>query len=333
MIQILERALVVIFFLTLLIAWYFHWEEGLPLQDALITSFMLFTAGEPMTLNPSQVHWTTGVVMVIQSLLGLATLSIVLTLLTNIIFSEKVQQLMAKKKVNMENHIILCGLGNVGYRVLKILRKLSQPVVVVDWQDDKELCDLAKRMGVPVIPENLKREKALELAGIEKAKSIIICTGNDLLNMEVALNAREKRPDIPIVLRMFDTELAKKLSEAFNIRVAFSSSQLAAPVFAAAAIDRSVFGALYVDKDIFVSARKVVQQNSTLDGMRLEEFLSRFDVSVIKLVSGEEVKLFPIQGHTLKAGDILFLLCPQEVLFEIKKANQPPEGELDPYAT
>ncbi|RME76588.1 MAG: hypothetical protein D6785_13590 [Planctomycetota bacterium] len=325
MIRLLERILIGILVLIGLITLYLHFQEGLTFKEAVISSLMLFSAGEPLDLHPGKMSWFTGILVVTQTIMGLATLTIVMALITNFLFSERIQKMFEKPKITEENHVILCGLGNVGSKVLQELLRLNQKVVVIDWGDDKHLVDMAKKKAVPVLKENLKDETSLELANIDKAKSLIICTGNDMVNMEVALNARERRPDIPIVMRMFDQKLAKKLSHAFNIRIAFSSSQLAAPVFAAASIDRSIFGSLHVENEIFISARKEIQPGTRLDGMTVDQLLKEREVTILKLISGEERIKIPKGNRVLKAGDILYIACTHDELMKVKAMNRPPE--------
>lgn len=321
MIKILKKILLGILISTVLIALYLSRVEGIPLREALLISLMLLSAGEPLTLDIANIGWFTEVLVVIQTLLGLATLTIILALLTNFLFSEKMKKLLEKEKITMKNHVILCGLGNVGFRVLTELMRLKQEVVIVDWETDKDLVDRAKGDGAKIINRNLKDETALEEANIGEAKSVIICTGNDLLNMEVALNARERRPEIPIVMRMFDQKLAQKISHAFNIRIAFSSAELAAPVFAAAAIARSVFGSIRVGTQVLVSAEKIIITGSRLDGMTVGELQDKRELSVLKVISGNDHIKFPPRERKLQGGDIVYITCTQEELDRIKEDN------------
>jgi Trk K+ transport system NAD-binding subunit len=70
---------------------------------------------------------------------------------------------------------------------------------------------------------------------VARAQSIVCCTSDELTNLDIALDARDLKPDIKVVLRMFDRAFAAKVAKGFNIKTALSVSALAAPAFAAAA--------------------------------------------------------------------------------------------------
>lgn len=291
--------------------------ENLNFHDAILITLMLFGAGEPLTLNIQKMGWLTGLLMVSQTILGLATLTIAFGLLTNFMVSEKIAKLMAKEKVRMKDHIIVCGLGNIGLRVASELMALEQKFIVIDRGDEKDYVELLRKKKIPMILDNLKDESVLEEACIADAKSIIICTGNDLLNMELALNVRSKREDIVIVMRMFDQALARKIKSAFNIKVAFSASALAAPVFAAASLDRTIFQTTKVEKQLFVSAKVEVKPNSKILDMSIDD-LRKQDLVVLKLISGEERLKFPVGERKFQAGDTVYVTCTLDTLEEMK---------------
>lgn len=209
-------------------------------------------------------------------------------------------------------------MGNVGYQIAKELYRLKQDFVVIDRGDDKDLVEIAKKRGCKVLIENLKNSDSLDAAQIQHAKSLIICTGDDLLNMEVALMAREKREDIIIVMRMFDQDLAKKVKNAFGLKIAFSASGLSASVFAAASIDQTVFQTVRVDKELFVSAKIHIENECAVIGMSLDELMAK-DLVVLKLISGEERLKFPRGDRQIQLNDLMYITCSLEVLKEIKK--------------
>jgi len=209
-------------------------------------------------------------------------------------------------------------LGNVGYQIAKELRRLDQDFVIIDRGDDKDLVEIAKKRGCKVLVENLKNSDSLDAAQIAHAKSLIICTGNDLLNMEVALMAREKREDLIIVMRMFDQDLAKKVKNAFGLKIAFSASGLSASVFAAASIDNTVFQTVRVDKELFVSAKIHIENECKIIGMTLDELMAK-DLVVLKLISGKERLKFPRGDRQVQLNDCMYITCSLDVLKEIKK--------------
>jgi hypothetical protein len=133
------------------------------------------------------------------------------------------------------DHIVLCGLGHLGYRVLGQLIAAGVPVVAIEKDSGGRFLDEARRTGVPILVRDMKDDQALVDAGIEHARAIVIATNDDMANLEVALDSRRMNPKIRIIMRQFDQQIADKLREAKLIDEAFSSAALAAPAVAAMA--------------------------------------------------------------------------------------------------
>ncbi|MGE5787770.1 MAG: potassium channel family protein, partial [Myxococcales bacterium] len=137
---------------------------------------------------------------------------------------------------SLSDHVILIGLGKVGYRTYLTLHRLGISVVVIDFDERSTFLAYARRDGAPIIIGDARHESLLEEAGIARARAVVIATHNDLANLEVALDERQKRPDIRAVMRLFDQNMADKVHAGFDIRAALSTAALAAPTFAAAAV-------------------------------------------------------------------------------------------------
>jgi hypothetical protein len=116
---------------------------------------------------------------------------------------------------------------------------------------------------------------------------VIACTDDDLSNVEIALDAREISPDIRVVLRLFDQRLASKIVNSFDIEAAFSASALAAPAFAAAAVDPSVKDSFYVGDDLFVYSAFWVPEGSSLTSQSVWDLWGKYDVNTLSFTSAE----------------------------------------------
>jgi hypothetical protein len=130
------------------------------------------------------------------------------------------------------NHIVLCGLGHLGYRILTQLLTAEQAVVALEKATDARFLADAKATGTPVLVRDMKEDQALIDAGVPHARAIIIATNDDMANLEVALDARRMNPGIRIIMRLFDQRMADKFKEAALIDEAFSPAALAAPIVA-----------------------------------------------------------------------------------------------------
>jgi len=138
------------------------------------------------------------------------------------------------------NHIVVCGLGRVGLRVATRLIESGYPVVAVERQWSAGLVARALELNIPVVVGDAREPTILRQAGVMRARAVVAGINGDLVNIEIALATRALRPRIPVVLRAFDEELDTGVEKVFGADSTFSTSALAAPTFAAAALSRGI---------------------------------------------------------------------------------------------
>ncbi len=165
-----------------------------------------------------------------------------------------------------KNHVILCGLGQVGWLVLEYLKQTGWPIVVID-----DRCDLndARLAGVPLVRGDCRLKENLEAAGIAQAKALLVLTSADLVNLTCALTASSLRPDLRIVARFFNQNLIGRLGKAVPNLHPVSKSALTAPLFALTALSGETLGAFelpHVRKEI---AELRIGAQNPLRGKRL----------------------------------------------------------------
>jgi hypothetical protein len=67
------------------------------------------------------------------------------------------------------------------------------------------------------------------------------------LNLEIALGARARNPNMPIVLRIAEASFAASIARHFDFRTTYSAAALAAPAFAGLARMRGARGRIVVE--------------------------------------------------------------------------------------
>lgn len=136
----------------------------------------------------------------------------------------------------MNNHVILCGLGELGFRTLERLRALGERVVVFDPDPSPGFQQQLAEWGVPLHMDAGRTPRALREAGVLTARALIAATDDDMTNLAIALSAREENHDLRLVVHIFNPQLAARVArELPNTRV-LDVAALAAPVFAFAGI-------------------------------------------------------------------------------------------------
>ncbi len=171
----------------------------------------------------------------------------------------------------MHGHFIVCGFGIIGYRICEMLHRLGERVVVVTLGGHEERLAAARGNGVEILIGDARDPALLRRAGVERARAVLVVAASDLVNVEISLDVLKLSPDLPVVVRLFDQNLARQLEAAFSIRRALGMAVLAAPNFAAAAIGREVVGSFRYEEDKLVVGRLDVANHPDLAGQRPEE--------------------------------------------------------------
>lgn len=209
----------------------------------------------------------------------------------------------------MEGHFIVCGMGRVGYRVVNLLRRLGEPVTVINKNTREEWSEMAEARSVRMILGDARDMRLLEEAGLHSARALLIATDSDLTNIEIALDVKKRRPDLPIVVRIFDQTLARQLEAAFDIRRALAMSVIAAPTFAALAMGEDVINSFRMEDTLLVAGRLSLSADSPLVGLPVRECGAQRRLAVLSCErEGVETGPIPDPDMPLCPGDRVTLL-------------------------
>jgi Trk K+ transport system NAD-binding subunit len=204
------------------------------------------------------------------------------------------------------DHIVLCGLGHLGFRVLEQLVFAKVPVVAIEKDEKGRFVAPAKAFGIPVLICDMKDDQALLDAGIEYARAVIIATNDDMANLEVALDSRRFNPAIRVIMRLFDQQIAGKIADAMMVDAAFSASALAAPAVAAMSMDAKVTPSAVIDGVPHVTAELSVDAKSGFCGRSIDQIEEDFAVRILARVPVDApVQSPPPHSATIAAGDRL----------------------------
>lgn len=303
--------------------------QGLDIGAAAYAVFALLVFETPL---PLPTFWLTRLVFFAVPITGILVLGQGLIRMGNSLLDVDLwNRAMA---ATYKDHVIVCGLGRVGLRVIRWILDLGEEVVVIDNRPDNQFVGEIRRWGVPVIIADARRSGALKDAGIEAAESIVPCTSDDLMNLSIALEARQLVPGIKVVLRMFDNHLAANVEKGFDIHTAFSIPDLSAPAFAAAATRAPLDYAFSYDeeeeKSLLTITKFTVVSESSLVGYTIRQLEAEFDVAVIAHRSNGKFQLHPKGDAVLCVGDRFVLSAPIHELNRIAKLT-PPTHDMDLY--
>jgi voltage-gated potassium channel len=211
------------------------------------------------------------------------------------------------------NHMILIGLGHLGFRVVNRLCEMGEEVVVIEVDPRSDLQQAIERLEVPLINDDATREVVLEAAGVRRARTIILCTQNDSLNLEVALKARALKPDIEVVVRIFDDSFASSLQKQFGFR-ALSATGMAAPVFAASATNIDLTPPVIIEGKPHILARIKVNASSHLRNLTVNQVEEKYHTSLVVLSRNGDRKFHPEGSLEICQNDSLAVFgAPEDI--------------------
>ena len=119
---------------------------------------------------------------------------------------------MKKQIERLSNHFIVCGFGDIGSSICSGLDEAKVPFVVIEANE--ETAEFAIQRKYPVVKGKATYDVTLLQAGIKDAMGIVICLGDDSINMHVSLAAREINPDIFIIARGYKSHIEKRMVRA-----------------------------------------------------------------------------------------------------------------------
>jgi Trk K+ transport system NAD-binding subunit len=180
-------------------------------------------------------------------LLGSATIATVYSLITDFIVTARVRQLLGRKSVPERDHVVVVGLGNLGLRVIDELADHGIEVATIDRDAENPYYSTVQENHA-IVTGDARMSTVLASANVATARAVLILTGDDAVNLSVALSAKELNPGARIVVRLFDAEFARKVEENPAIDAALGASRIAAPTFVASAMFPGVLKA-FIDGD------------------------------------------------------------------------------------
>ena len=261
---------------------------------------------------------------------GLALLPLITAAVVEGMVNARLALAGGRTAARREDHIVVVGLGNVGTRVLRQLVDLGLQVVAIDRSADARGAKVAEQLGVPFIVGDAAREETLRAASIATSQALVVVSTDDVTNLQAALNARAVRPDLRVVLRLFDDDFARRVETAFSINSSRSVSRLAAPAFAGAMLDRDVLATIPVDRHALLVAGVQVYAGAPLDGSPLARADRPLSVRVIGLsaAGAEWVDWAPDPRRVLAAGDRVLVVARRAGLRAlVEQATPPPEPD------
>jgi Trk K+ transport system NAD-binding subunit len=262
------------------------WDRDSPV-DAFFRTISLMATGADMHEKDYHSAWLKVFVSVLR-VAGAALTAAFTAIVTNYLLRARLGGALEVRRIPDGGHVIVCGLGNVGYRVVEELLAYGERVVVIELARDARFVATTRRLGVPVIVGDATVREVLRQAHSPTARAVITATSSDLVNLEVALLVRDLNPEQRVVVRLTDPNLAASLRESADIRFALSIPVLAAPAFVAGLFgDRVLTVCLVAGHLLAVLTLRVGPQDASLIGSTVRAVAVNYRLLPVALTAAD----------------------------------------------
>ncbi|MFI0164302.1 potassium channel family protein [Streptomyces sp. NPDC017095] len=287
-----------------------------PLGAFYLTLLDLFAIDDPALGAPPGRQ----LLQLLSALVGLLLLPVLLATALEALGTFRTASALRRPPRGLSGHVVLLGLGKIGTRVLTRLRELNVPVVCVESDPEARGLATARRLRVPVVLGDVTQEGVLEAAQIHRAQTLLAVTSADTTNLEAVLYARTVRPDLRVVLRLYDDDFATAVYR--TLRAAHphaltrsrSVTHLAAPAFAGAMLGRQVLGAIAVERRVLLFAAVDVDGHRQLEGRTVREAFRAGAWRVLALEGRTDTSA----DHVLAKGDRVVIAATRRGLAELR---------------
>ena len=206
---------------------FFHFYEKLSWIDSLY--FVIVTVA---TVGYGDINLATSPVLakiagIILILASTVFIWMIFSLTIDSILKKRILLALGRKKYNLKDHIILCGLGRLGYFIAEELLQKGEKLIIIEQHEDGRYLDYFRQLGAEIYIGDGRLSKVLADTNVAQAKALISVISNDSINLEIGLNSRAFQPGIRLVLRIFDVQMAEKIKEYLNIHLTLSASDIA----------------------------------------------------------------------------------------------------------
>ena len=187
----------------------------------------------------------------------------------------------------ISDHIVVVGLGDVGTRIVRTLNEAGIDVVAIEKDLHARGVQVARDLRIPVIIGDASRNETLLAASVSTSRALVVASTDDVTNLETALLGRAAKPDLKVVLRLFDGEFADRVQRAFSINTSRSVSYLAAPAFAAAMLGRHVIATIPIRRRVLLVAELPLGANSPLEHQSVSTVNRDHEVRLLAIRTGD----------------------------------------------
>ncbi|HET6895713.1 MAG TPA: NAD-binding protein [Candidatus Baltobacteraceae bacterium] len=221
-------------FVYFLASAYFAYDLHLTFLEALyFVATTMFTVGYG-DITPLARHggWGSLVAGIVIMGVGVTLGGVFIATITSALNRAQQIALRGLRHIRAEDHIVVCGAGNVGTRIIDFLLEMGQHVVVIEPRPSALVVENARARRIELLASDATDDQVLAFCDLAHAQTLVAATDSDTANLEAALGALAYGSDLHLVMRIHDPQFSRSVARNFRIGKSFSASDLTAPAIA-----------------------------------------------------------------------------------------------------
>jgi Trk K+ transport system NAD-binding subunit/tetrahydromethanopterin S-methyltransferase subunit G len=276
----------------------------------------LFDTFEPLPFIP----WWLQLFALSLTVVGTALVGVLYALLTQAILSSQFEFVKQRPPLSRFNHVIVIGLGGVGQNIASRLQEWQQSIVGISLNN---ILDRKIEADFPYLTANLDNlNQVLQRANLTNAKSIVVATNDEIVNLEVALMTHNLNPKSNIVIRTRGQRLTQHFTTVLPDATIIGANAVAAEAFAGAAFGENILNLFRWNNQTILVTEYQIETGDTLNGLLLAEFAYGYEVvPILHQKPSYSPQIFPLDDVRLMVGDRLVVLATIEGLRRIEQGQ------------
>jgi len=180
---------------------------------------------------------------------------------------------------------------------------------------------------MPILFGHLK--DALNQANLKGAKSVVVGTEDEMLNLEISLTIHRINPNCELVVRTFEQRLSENLSQLLPNAVVLSAYSVAAEAFAGAAFGENIIKLFRLNQQTVLVTEYEIEEEDTLNGLLLADIAYGYNVvPILHQKEGQLIKFMPSDDVCLGVRDRLVVLATMEGLKQVEVGQLDTSGKV-----
>ncbi len=300
----LRFALVALFHVVILSVVLFHYYLGLAWVDAfyfVIATVATVGYGDFNLMNAPPWIKLYGSLVILS---GAATLAILFSIMTDLMLGTRLRDVLARGCSRFKGHIIVAGLGDIGFRLVRALVGSGETVVAIGAREDGEFVQTVREIASVVIG-NPQMEETLRKAGVSGAKAILAVTDDDLANLSIGLAGKRADSACRVVLRIFDDKLEEKIRHDLHIDAIQSVSGAAAPTFVGAVFCPEILQGILLPDSLMLVRHQVIPPGPPTQGAAAGEEKSDGFPALIKKQGEKDYESYARYGSGSPGDEVI----------------------------